>query len=261
MANIHWFDAIPLGAIFVLTVALFFVTAEAFYRLGQTMQRRSPDRDETGVGMMVGATLALLGFLLAFVSSTALNISTTRRDLVTDEAGAIGSAYLYAGVLPGDRAGSVRDLLAEYVDLRLLALEKAQRAHAISRSEEIQSELWLQAETLAQENPTPMVSGYLAALNRVIDLHGERIDAELIVRLPDGVIYGLYFVGLLAMAMIGLQAGYRERHNMLVLFALVLIMAVVYGMIFDLERGHSGIIRVSQQPLLDLQSQIKAGWP
>lgn len=261
MANSQWFDAIPLGALFLITVALFFVTAEVFYRLGRIMQRRTPDHDEPGVGTMVGATLALLGFLLAFVSSTALGISNTRRHLVIDEANAIGTAYLRAGALPGDAPAGARDLLAEYVDVRLLARDATQRAEAISRSEQIHSDLWLQAEALAKEYPTPIVSLYLAALNSVIDLHTERINSELVVRLPAAIVYGLYVIGLLTMALIGLQAGYRERHNVVVLLVLVLVMAAVFYLIFDLERGQTGFIRVPQQALLDLQTQIEAGWP
>ena len=48
---------------------------------------------------------------------------------------------------------------------------------------------------------------------------------------------------------------------MVVLLVLVLVMAAVFYLIFDLERGQTGFIRVPQQALLDLQTQIEAGWP
>ena len=53
-------------------VLTLFLAAEAGFRLGKPVQQRWPDKSEAGVGIMVGAALALLGFLLAFVTSIAL---------------------------------------------------------------------------------------------------------------------------------------------------------------------------------------------
>ena len=49
---------------------------------------------------MVAATLALLAFILAFTFGLAGSWFDVRRRLVVDEANAIGTTYLRAGMLP-----------------------------------------------------------------------------------------------------------------------------------------------------------------
>lgn len=256
MQYLPFLDAIPLWGIYLLTVGLFMLVVEGGYRVSQVMQHRSPDKAESGVGTMAAAMLALLGFLLAFVSSTALNISIGRRDLVTAEANAIGTTYLRAGYLPPAMSESARDLLREYLDSRLVALDREQTLAAITRSEEIQGELWAQAEQLAIDAPTPVTSLYISSLNDVIDLHTLRINQTFVYGVPNMIIIGLYLIGMLTLAMVGLHAGYSERRNLVAIFALILILATVYLLIFDLDRGQSGMVRVPQQALFDLQRQI-----
>jgi hypothetical protein len=95
---------------------------------------------------MVGASLATLGFLLAFVTNIAIGIFNERRHLVIAEANAIGTTYLRAGYLPEPYGSQSRQLLQDYVDLRLQALEPSRTAAAISESEAIQDQLWIRAE-------------------------------------------------------------------------------------------------------------------
>jgi hypothetical protein len=63
-------------ALYVLTVLAMLVTMEGGYRRTRARQRKSPDRTDTGVDAMSGASLALLAFLLAFVPGFGTNIST-----------------------------------------------------------------------------------------------------------------------------------------------------------------------------------------
>ncbi len=69
-------DFIPMWALYLLTVLAMLATMEAGYRLTRTRQRKSPDRTDTSVGAISGASLALLVFLLAFVPGFGTNIST-----------------------------------------------------------------------------------------------------------------------------------------------------------------------------------------
>lgn len=249
-------DVLPLWAVYILTVVVLLLAAEGGYRLSKAMQRRAPDRAEASVGALNGATLALLAFLLAFVTSAGLNILSARRQAVVAEANAIGTTYLRAGYLPDPYAAESRQLLREYVDRRLEARDPTKTAQAIARSEEIHNELWTRAETLAQENPTPTTALYIASLNEVIDLHTERINVALVVRLPWGILLSLFLIAILALGLVGLHAGYAERRNLIALVALVLVLAVVFLLIVDLERGQQGMLRVSNQSLIDLQRQF-----
>ena len=60
------------------------------------------------VGAIVGAILGLLAFLLAFTFGMAASRFETRRELVLDEANAIGTTYLRAALLPEPHRVEVR---------------------------------------------------------------------------------------------------------------------------------------------------------
>ena len=99
MLNSQPLDLLPIWSVYILTLLIFFLAAEAGFRLGKPVQKRWPDKSEAGVGAMVGAALAILGFLLAFVTSIAIGNFNQRRQLVVSEANAIGTTYLRAGFL------------------------------------------------------------------------------------------------------------------------------------------------------------------
>jgi NADH:ubiquinone oxidoreductase subunit 6 (subunit J) len=256
LLQFHPLDTVPLWALYIGAVVVLLLAVEVSYRLSKALQRRRPDKAESSVGALSGATLALLAFLLAFVTSTAVNSLTARRQAVVEEANAIGTAYLRAGYLPEPTATESRQLLREYVDQRLAALDRAKIAQAISRSEEIHSELWTRAEALAREESSPTLALYVSALNDVIDLHTERINVELVARVPWAIVLGLFLMAVLAMGLVGLHAGYAENRNLIALVAFVLTLSVVFLLIVDLSRSQSGLLQVSYQAMIDLQRQL-----
>ncbi|MCG8351735.1 MAG: hypothetical protein MI924_28545 [Chloroflexales bacterium] len=249
-------DRFPLWAVYILTVIVLLIAAEGGYQLSKAVQRHMPDRAESLVGALNGATLALLAFLLAFVTGSAVNSLTARRQAVVTEANAIGTTYLRAGYLPDPYAAESRQLLSEYVDKRLEALDPTKTVQAIVRSEEIHNELWMRAETVANASPSPTTALYIAALNEVIDLHTDRINVELVARLPSALIFLLYLIAILSLGLVGIYAGYAERRSLIALVAFVLTLSVVFLLISDLSRGQEGVLRVSHQALIDLQRQF-----
>ena len=249
-------DFLPLWAVYILSVAALLLASEAGYHLSKVIQRYRPDRAESSVGALNGATLALLAFVMAFVTGIAVNNYTARRQAVVTEANAIGTAYLRAGYLPDPYGSESRQLLREYVHQRLEALDVAKIAQAMVRSEEIHSELWRRAETLAQESSSPTLALYIASLNEVIDLHTDRVNVALVSRLPWAIVLGLFLMGILALVQVGLHAGYADRRNPVALLAFVLTLSVVFLLIVDLGRGQEGLLTVSNQAMIDLQRQL-----
>jgi hypothetical protein len=252
-------DAIPMGLLYILTVLAMLATMEVGYRLTRARQRKSADKTDAGVGAMSGASLALLAFLLAFVVSLGSSIATERRQLVMAEANAIGTAYLRAGYIDEPYRTESRGLLREYTDQRLAALDPARITAAVRRSEEIHNELWAGAEVLAVESPLPTISLYISAVNEVIDLHAERLAAGVDIRIPPTVLLGVYIVALFTTFLVGVHSGYGDKRNYLALLVMVLILAVVFLLIVDLDRAQDGLLRVPQLPLYDLQRQLKIG--
>lgn len=256
MINGQPLDVLPIWSVYILTVVFLFLAAEAGFRLGKRVQKRWPDQSESGVGALVGAALALLGFLLAFVTSIAIGNFNHRRQLVVSEANAIGTTYLRAGYLADPYGVESRKLLREYVNLRLMALDPAATGSAIARSEQIHDELWLLAEEVAREYPVTTVSLYLSSLNEVIDLHTERLTAELGYRVPPIIVIGLYVVAVLTMILIGVHDSYREKHNLIALIMVVLLLSVVFLVIIDMDRSNVGLLQIPQKALIDLQQKL-----
>src|SRR5499425_452006 len=153
MENNGLFDAFPLWGLFVAILLVVLLSVESGYRLGKYRHSRSKQEKEAPVGAMVGATLGLLAFVLAFTFGLAASRFDTRRQVLLDEANAIGTTYLRAGMLP-ERREDIRTLLRDYVDVRLAAVRSGILTEGIRRSEHLQEQLWAQAEALGETHPT-----------------------------------------------------------------------------------------------------------
>src|SRR5262245_26624923 len=158
MENNGLFDACPLWGLFVAILLVVLLSVECGYRLGKYRHSRSKQEQEAPVGAMVGATLGLLAFVLAFTFGLAASRFDTRRQVLLDEANAIGTTYLRAAMLP-ERREEIRTLLKDYVDVRLNAVLPGNIAEGMSRSQNIQDQLWAQAIAVAEKNPNSIVVG------------------------------------------------------------------------------------------------------
>ena len=105
-------DALPLWALFIFILVVVLLSVEGGYRLGKYRRSRREEEKEAPLGTMVGATLGLLAFILAFTFGLAAARFDSRRQVLLDEANAIGTTYLRAGMLP-ERGEQIRGLLRE----------------------------------------------------------------------------------------------------------------------------------------------------
>jgi hypothetical protein len=210
---------------------------------------------------MVGATLGLLAFILAFTFGLAAARFDARRQVLLDEANAIGTTYLRAGMLP-ERAEEIRGLLRDYVRARLDAIQSGNIAEGVRRSENIQHQLWTEAETVGGKNPNSILVGlFVQSLNETIDLHAKRVQAGLRSRIPGAIWLGLFAVAALSLATMGYHAGLSGTRRSLAIVAVAFTFSVVIELIADLDRPREGVLRVSQQALLDVQRSMNAPGP
>lgn len=254
-------DALPLWALFIVILLVVLFSVEFGYRLGKYRRSRHEQEKEAPLGTMVGATLGLLAFVLAFTFGLAAARFDARRQALLDEANAIGTTYLRAGMLP-ERGEQIRGLLRDYVGIRLEAVQSDNVTEAIGRSEDIQQKMWTEAETVGQKNPNSIVVGlFVQSLNQMIDLHAVRMQAGLRSRIPGAIWLGLFAVAALSLATMGYHAGLSGTRRSLATLAVAVTFSVVIELIADLDRPQEGVLRVSQQALLDVQRSIKAPGP
>lgn len=256
MASNGLLDALPLWGLFIVILLVVLVSVECGYRLGKYRRNHREWEKEAPVGTMVGATLGLLALILAFTFGLAAARFDTRRQVLLDEANAIGTAYLRAGMLP-DKREEIRTLLRNYVNARVEAVRLTKTIEGIRRSENIQNELWAEATAVAEKNPNSIVVGlFVQSLNQVIDLHAERVQASLRSRIPGAIWIGLFSVAALSLAGMGYHAGMVGTRRSLAILAVAFTFSVVIELIADLDRPQEGVLKVSQQALLDLQRSM-----
>jgi hypothetical protein len=249
-------DVLPLWALWFGVTLVILLSAEAGYRVGRFRERRTHEM-ETPVGEMVAATLGLFAFILAFTFGLAATRFDTKRQLVLDEANAIGTTYLRAEMLP-ERSGEIRALLRDYLDVRIEAVKPGKLEEGVRRSENLQNRLWEQTVPIAAKNPNSIIVGlFVQSLNDVIDLHAKRLTAGTRNQIPFVIWAALYGISILAFAAMGYHSGMTGTTRSVVIITVAFTFSVVIALIADLDRSQEGILNVSQQALIDLRQSMK----
>lgn len=249
-------DALPLPAALLLIVFLVLLSIEGGFRLGLYRRKRAEQEKDAPVGAMVGSTLGLLAFMLAFTFGMAASRFDVRKSLVLEEANAIGTTYLRAAMLP-EGGDAVRGLLRDYVDQRLGAVKAGNAVNALKESEALQSKLWALAVTAGQQHPNSIIVGlFVESLNEVIDIHSKRVTAGLRNRIPGTIWLSLFVIAALSLGAMGYHSGLAGPTRSLVLVAVALAFSAVIGLVVDLDRPQEGALVVSQQPLVDVRQSM-----
>jgi hypothetical protein len=152
-------ESMPEAVVYVVVIALLVAITEAGYRLGRRIQHRMTDEQKGHLDAIMAGLLGLLGLLLAFAFGLSASRFDTRKQLVLDEANAIGTAYLRAQALPAPARADVRSLLRAYTDLRVMAARRSIPEKELAEAEAIQQQLWSRAATLSSEAPAPFRTG------------------------------------------------------------------------------------------------------
>jgi hypothetical protein len=211
-------------------------------------------------GYLLGSVLGLLGLLLAFSFGMVLNRYESRRELVTKEANAIGTAYLRAQLLDEPYRGRLSSLLVQYTENRIaLADQGSLSGDRLVQNDRLLTEIWT-AVKASRESALAhgLTTALLTSYNEVIDLDTERkIAWEL--RVPVDVLGLLLVYFTVTATVVGHQVdGPRGRRAALLLFAMV---ALSITIITDLNRPMTGHVRESQQAMLMLLQSLRAQPP
>lgn len=251
-------DLVPWWVVLIGTVALLLLAMEIGFRLGRRRARVDTGNRSAQIGVLVGAILALLGLLLAFSFSIVEGRFASRKELVLEEANAIGTAYLRAGYLPEPHSERAQELLRAYVNVRLNATSPVALEEAISESEELHRELWAEAVTLSRTEPVSrMIPLFVNVLNEVIDLHEARVTVALHQRLPGLILATLFAVSVLAMTMLGYYAGLGRWRSLLPTVIVGIAIASVIVLIIELDRPGTRLFHVSQSAIRDVHETMQ----
>jgi hypothetical protein len=250
----------PLVICLVL-IGLLVAASEIGFWVKKGMARGASDTiGKTDIALIIGAVLTLLALLLGFTYSMSEGRFEERRQLVIDEANAIGTTYLRAKTLPEPRSSEIQGLLRQYTALRVEIAGKIEDdpekiREMSNREKKLQSMLWSHAAALARENPNPVISTFLVPLNEMIDLQTKRV-AAFRNRVPFPIYVVLLIVSAVALWLIGFYLGSHRQKALMVTGLLALLVASVMWLIMDLDQPVRGAIRTSQQSLIDLNQDL-----
>src|SRR5271170_6546278 len=175
---------------FSLVALALFAGVLACLEIGWRIRRRRrheehPDAD-SGLGAIDGAVYGLMGLLIAFTFTGAAARFEVRRELVTKETNAIGTAWLRVDLLPAASQPAIRGEFRDYVDSRIKTYQlmrssdilgaRAELAH----SNALQTQIWKDAVAACQQQSSAAVTSLtMSSLNEMIDITTTRYVAML----------------------------------------------------------------------------------
>lgn len=247
-------------------LALLLVAIGLGHRAGRGGGASSQQTMKDHVNSIQSSLLAVLGLLLAFSFSLALQRFDNRNAAVVDEANAIGTAFLRARLLPGPADEDARGLLSKYIDLRVRTGAVPfdgpdERKALLAETCRVQAALWDVTCKASVSTPNSIPAGlFVASVNEMIDSFGRREAAQR-RHVPEIILWILFVTVAMTGWVVGFAAGLAGHRPAVVFYALALLIVALTILIIDLDRPRRGLIRVDQANLLDLKTSIESPLP
>ena len=229
---------------FVLAILL---SVEVGYQWGIRRWRSVPRKERTFSSTMEASIFGLMGLLIAFVFYGAGSRFENRRNLVVQEANAIGTAYLRLDLLPSDTQPELREDFRKYVQARLAVYQKIPDVKAVNaaldQSAALQNNVWKKAIEATKQTGPAEKSLVLGSLNAMIDITTDRTVA--LSTHPPAAVFAMLAVAVIASSAL---AGYTMSVGGIRDWVPMIVYAFVVGtamfVILDYEYPRAGVIRV-----------------
>jgi hypothetical protein len=227
-------------------------------RVGVWLRGRNPERHGS-IGVIQGALFGLIGLLLAFGLSMAVGRYEHRRAAMVDEANAISTVILRAGLLAEPYRSQSLELLRPYTAASVQFSEvqpgSAEFRAIDSELSRLFTELWSVAAQAIEAQPVENAPRlYIEALGDADDAHGVR-TAGLSNHVPTEVALLIVFASSAALMALGLHLALVGRGLISSVAATLVVVGVLF-VSYDLDRPTRGLIMVPDTPLVTLRDKI-----
>jgi hypothetical protein len=240
--------------VLALTLPTFWISAiiGASFRKGQ---QNLKDESQDDLTLILGATLTLLGLIIGFTFSMAVSRYDQRKNLEEEEANAIGTEYIRAGLLPAADAVRVQTLLKRYLGRRILiynppAASGTQEIDA--QTAKLQSEMWSSVATPAMGQQTPVAALILSGMNDVLNSQGYT-HAAWRNRIPAGAWILVIAISIFCNLLVGFSA---HKRSIILFLILPIGLSIAFFLIADIDAPRHGVIRVRPQNLESLAESL-----
>ena len=222
-------------------------------------QRKLDEDKREDLGVILAASLTLLGLIIGFSFSMAMNRYDQRKNYEAAETNQIGTEYVRADLLPAADAAKVRALLRDYLDQRVLfylTRDEQQILQINARTAQLQTELWSAVLSPAAAQPTPTVALAVEGMNDVLNSQAYT-QAAWWNRIPIAAWGLMGAIAIFCNVLVGFSAR-RAKAGGLMLLILPLVVAIAFFLIADIDSPRGGIIRVNPQNLVSLAESLRA---
>lgn len=227
-------------------------------RLGGWLRERRPERHGS-IGVIQAALFGMIGLLLAFGLSMAVDRYEHRRAATVEEANAIGTVILRARLLADPFRSESIAVLQRYTEVSV-EFSETRPGSAANRAIDAEmadlfDELWSIAARVDASQPTENLSRlFIEALNEANDAHGVRV-AGLDNHVPNEVAAVILFASCAALMALGLHLAMVGRGYVSSLVAALVVVGVLF-VSYDLDRPTRGRIKVPDSALVSLRDQL-----
>ncbi len=186
----------------------------------------------------------------------------TRRQLIIEEANAIGTAHLCLDTLADHDQPEMRRFFREYLEARLRVYQKPDPGGAeqeLAHAGQIQQRIWSQAVIVSRAAPSQTAALLpLPAVSQMIDVTTSRTVA-LHTHLPALIFALLMGVPILSSLLAGYAMEKRRSRSWLHMLVYALVVAGTIYAVVDLDYPRSGWIRLEEadNALAKLQDSIR----
>lgn len=262
MNNFHLFDMFPIGITYLGIVTLILISAWLGIRFAKWRMRHIKNEEDAPISTIVGATLALLAFILAFTFGLTSSRFDMRKQLLLEEVNTIETTYLRASLIPDPYQTEVKELIKEYVDIRVEISKNIEEVHKyIIKSELIQKRIWVLVTEMVhkEEGNTKINNLFIISVNQLFSYHTKRKEVGIYYRIPMMFWMALFTLIILAMFEVGYLIGKMKKPNLYLILALSLAFSAIVILIVDLDSTR-GSIQVNHHSMIELQERLSADY-
>lgn len=216
----------------------------------------------SGTGPVETIVFGLLGLLIAFTFTGAESRLEYRRQLITNAANAISTAYTRSDLLSNEAQPEMHSLLKEYTLIRAKVYQGQETYSAESKltqdSNNLQKQIWQLALADCRKSETRTCDMLLLpALGDVFSVATMR-QAALFNHPPAEIYVLLVVIGLCGALLVGYTLPISKKRNLLYMIIYALTISILITMIIDMELPRSGFIRVdsADQIMIELSNMM-----
>ncbi|CAB3655145.1 bestrophin-like domain [Achromobacter pestifer] len=246
--------------LFFLGVLVFLGIIELGFRLGRKQRRPADESHKTHITALQTALLGLLALLLGFTFAMSVTRFEARKNLVLEEANAIGNAYWRSQLIAQSAREQIPRLLLDYTKAALDLHEAENDAPRFDAANATTRRIERQIRTIAAnsaDNP-PAISTimFIQAINEMAQVNEKRRVA-LENHVPEPVFYLLFIVSAGAVAFIAYGTGLHGRRRLVSTGLFAALISLVLTFIVDIDQPGSGVIQVSQESMERMQTTLE----